>query len=271
MASVPPESPVPPLGVAGGKAVATIALTGSASGIGAATRDALDGDGHRVIGVDLHDAEVVADLGTKDGRAVAIEGVLSASDGVLDGYAGFAGVPATVQPPSLLASVSYFGSVAMLEGLRPALARGTSGSAIAVSSCAATVAPVDDELVAALLDGDESRAVHLATHGGEAYASAKLALARWVRRHAPEWAADGVRLNALAPGNTHTPLTQAALEDPEIGPLMRAIPVPVGEWAQPPAIAAAAVWLLSPAASFVVGSVLFVDGGTDALVRPDTF
>ncbi len=104
-----------------------------------------------------------------------------------------------------------------------------------------------------------------------AYASVKLALARWVRRNAPAWAADGVRLNALAPGNTITPLTETTLADPEIGPLMRAIPMPVGRWAQPEEIAGAAHWMLSEDSSFMVGSVLFVDGGTDALVRPDTF
>jgi NAD(P)-dependent dehydrogenase (short-subunit alcohol dehydrogenase family) len=74
----------------------TIALTGSASGIGAATRKAMEADGDRVIGVDLRDAEVVADLGTAEGRAAAVAGVLAACDGTLDGYGGFAGVPATV-------------------------------------------------------------------------------------------------------------------------------------------------------------------------------
>lgn len=249
----------------------TIALTGSASGIGAATRAALEQDGHRVIGVDLRDAEVVADLGTATGRDTAVAAVLDACDGRLDGYAGFAGAPPTVDPPSVLVGVSYFGSIAMLEGLRDALTRGERPSAVAISSCAATVAPVDDELVEACLKGDEAAASALATDGGVAYSSVKLALARWVRRQSPDWAAAGVRLNALAPGNTHTPLTQAALDDEKLGPLMREVPMPVGHWAEPREIAAAARWLLGPEASFVVGSVLFVDGGTDALVRPDTF
>ena len=47
--------------------------------------------------------------------------------------------------------------------------------------------------------------------------------------------------------------------------------MPVGHWAEPREIAAAARWLLGPDASFVVGSILFVDGGTDTLVRPDSF
>jgi len=251
--------------------MAGIALTGSASGIGAATRLRLEAEGRCVIGVDLRDAEVIADLGTDAGREAAIAGILERCDGSLEGYAGFAGVPATVDPPAQLVHVSYFGSIAMLEGLRGALTRGAPAPAVAVSSCAATVAPVDDALVAACLEGDEAHAAAQVGAGGVAYASVKLALARWVRRTAPAWAADGVRLNALAPGNTVTPLTETTLADPEIGPLMRAIPMPVGRWAQPEEIAAAAHWMLSEHSSFMVGSVLFVDGGIDALVRPDTF
>jgi NAD(P)-dependent dehydrogenase (short-subunit alcohol dehydrogenase family) len=251
--------------------MAAIALTGSASGIGAATRRRLEVAGHDVIGVDLRDAEVVADLGTAAGREAAVATVLDLSGGTLDGYAGFAGVPATVDPPALLVHVSYFGSIAVLDGLRAALARGAGRSAVAVSSAAATVAPVDETLVAACLDGDEDRAAMLAVDGGVTYASVKLALARWTRRHAPEWAADGIRLNALAPGNTYTPLTATTLADPEIGPLMEAVPVPIGRWAEPDEIAAAATWMLGGDSSFLLGAVLFVDGGTDALVRPDTF
>jgi NAD(P)-dependent dehydrogenase (short-subunit alcohol dehydrogenase family) len=249
----------------------TYVVSGAASGIGAATAAHLTVEGHRVIGVDLRDAEVIADLGSPAGRDAAVAAVLERCGGALDGYAGFAGVPATVDPPAQLVHVSYFGSVAMLEGLRGALVRDGGSSAVAVSSAAATVAPVEDALVAACLSGDEDHAASLPVPGGVTYASVKLALATWVRHQAPAWAADGIRLNALAPGNTHTPLTEVTLADPEIGPLMEAVPVPVGRWAEPDEIAAAAEWMLGADSSFLVGSVLFVDGGTDALVRPDTF
>ena len=52
---------------------------------------------------------------------------------------------------------------------------------------------------------------------------------------------------------------------------MEAVPVPIGRWADPDEIAAAATWMLSGDSSFLLGAVLFVDGGTDAVVRPDTF
>ena len=109
--------------------MAAIALTGSASGIGAATRRRLEAAGHEVIGVDLRDAEVVADLGTAAGRDAAVAGVLERSGGVLDGYAGFAGVPATVDPPALLVHVSYFGSIAVLDGLRARARRAATAAA----------------------------------------------------------------------------------------------------------------------------------------------
>ena len=64
----------------------TIAVTGSASGMGAATRAVLEADGQRVIGVDLRDAEVVADLSTAEGRASRCQ-VASAAMGCSPRYA----------------------------------------------------------------------------------------------------------------------------------------------------------------------------------------
>jgi 3alpha-hydroxysteroid 3-dehydrogenase len=250
----------------------TICVSGAASGIARALSEQLRADGHRVIGVDLHDADVIADLSTPSGRASAVEGVLEASSGRLDGLAALAGVGPQVGAVAQT-TVNFFGAIALLEGLRGALATGDSPAAIVASSIAATVAPCDEAIVTAALAADEPTAIELSAKidGGVGYSTSKRALAIYVRRNAPAWAAEGIRLNALAPGNTHTQLTAGAIADPEFGPLMQAVPVPRGSWAQPPEIAAAAAWALSPAASFLVGSFFVVDGGTDALVRPDTF
>src|SRR3954470_6216629 len=96
----------------------TVVVTGSASGMGAATKAGLEADGQRVIGVDLRDADVVADLGTAAGRGSAIAAVAEQCDGVIDGLVTWAGVPGLTETPgSLLASVNYFGTVVLLEGL----------------------------------------------------------------------------------------------------------------------------------------------------------
>ena len=70
----------------------TIVITGSAGGIGAATRARLEKEGHRVIGVDVRDAEVIADLSTPAGRAAMVDAVGAACDGKLDGLVAGAGI-----------------------------------------------------------------------------------------------------------------------------------------------------------------------------------
>jgi len=235
----------------------------------------LEKDGHRVIGIDIRDAEVIADLTTPAGRATAMESVRKAAGGRLDGAVACAGLGTTTEPWSLIVSLNYFGAQVLLEGLRDLLVAGKPSAAVAVSSNSSTIPGMDTELVEACLAGDEERAreLALALDGTRTYGGAKLALARWVRRSAPgpSWAGAGIRLNAVAPGAVQTPLLQAGLDDPQYGPAIRAFPVPLGGFGAPEQLASAIAFLLSPEASFCCGSVVFVDGGTDALLRPDAF
>jgi NAD(P)-dependent dehydrogenase (short-subunit alcohol dehydrogenase family) len=253
----------------------TVAVSGSASGIGAAVRARLERDGARVVGVDLRDAEVTADLSTSAGRAVAVGAVAAACDGRLDGVVACAGLGPHVAEGDLVVSVNYFGAVALLHGLRDTLATGAPSAAVAISSNSSTIAAQDGPLVAACLEDDEARARAVATEadGQGVYAGSKLALARWVRRNAPHatWAGAGIRLNAVAPGAVSTPLLDGGLADPVYGDLIRAFPIPTGGFGRPEQIAAAVAFLLSPEASFCCGSVLFVDGGSDALLRPNAY
>jgi NAD(P)-dependent dehydrogenase (short-subunit alcohol dehydrogenase family) len=68
-----------------------------------------------------------------------------------------------------------------------------------------------------------------------------------------------------------TPLLQQGLDDPHFGPAIRNFPIPTGGFGSPDQIAAAIAFLLGPEGAFCCGSVLFVDGGTDAMVRRDTY
>ena len=250
----------------------TIAVTGSAGGIGGAIRRRIESAGHRVLGVDVRDAEVVADLSSHDGRNDAVRAVHAAAPDGLDGLVVAAGIGgSTPAPPSTVIRINYFGAVALLDGLYPDLADGQLRAAVAIASNSATAVPHTDlTIVEHCLAGEEEPAARLAdTMDGElVYALGKLALARTVRRRAVTWA-PGVRVNAVAPGPVLTALTRAALEHPITGDLIRQFPVPLDRWGEPEEIAAAVWFLLSGDASWITGTVLFVDGGTDALLRPD--
>ncbi|MEY2473056.1 MAG: hypothetical protein QOK28_2385 [Actinomycetota bacterium] len=252
----------------------TVGVTGSASGMGAATRAALEADGQRVIGVDLRDADVVADLSTPAGRVRAIAEVNAMCDGALDGLVTWAGIPGlTTADGGALVSVNYFGTVALLDGLRPALARGDASAAVAISSNSTTAQKgVPMDVVELCLAGDEAAACAAADAAGalRTYPATKTAIAWWARRHAPEWAGAGITLNVVAPGAVETPLLQQTRDDPVMGPYIDEFPIPVGRKGTPEELAHVVAFLLGPHARFFCGSVVFVDGGTDALLRSDS-
>lgn len=253
----------------------TAVITGAASGIGAATKARLEADGQRVIGVDLAGSEVEADLGTAGGRERAIAEVTRISGGRIDGLVPCAGVPGlSDMPGSLVVAVNYFGAVALLDGLRPLLAEGDRPAAVAISSNSTVIQPgVPMDVVQCCLAGDEPGACAAADDAGAlaAYPASKTAVAWWVRRQAPTpaWAGSNITLNALAPGAVETPLLQATRDDPQIGRFIDELALPVGRKGTPEEIGAFAAFLLGPDARFFCGSVLVLDGGTYAQLRPD--
>ena len=99
----------------------------------------------------------------------------------------------------------------------------------------------------------------------------KHAVTRAVRRRAAEWAEAGISLNAIAPGQTETPLYRGAADHPEIGQSVAALPLPQKRVAEADEIAAVIEFMLSDAADYMQGSILYIDGGTDAFLRPDKF
>ena len=253
--------------------MAVFAVTGSASGIGAATAALLARQGHRVLGVDLTGADVNVDLGTVAGRMVAIESVTAACGGTLDGLVTAAGIgPSSIDPGGRLLSINYFGTVELIAGLHDALAAAGSSAVVALSSNSSTCQPDwPVEFAEACLAGDEAAAVALADRENSlsAYPASKTAVAWWIRDHAPtpEWAGAGIRLNAIAPGLIETPMIEGQRRDPLIGRLIDAFPVPRGLPGQPEEVAAVIDFMLSPAANLLCGTVLFADGGTDAALR----
>ena len=126
--------------------------------------------------------------------------------------------------------------LAMLEG-------GRGGSIVCTSSPAAQVA--------------------FTAGGAGAYSASKGGISSLVRCLAVDYAKFGVRVNALVPGSTETPLMWANVPPADISRLREQVcsEVPLGRLAQPEEPARAAVWLLSDESSYVTGSHLVCDGG----------
>ena len=158
-------------------------------------------------------------------------------------YVACAGVGSHVPDRALITAVNYFGATELIEGLRERLARNRA----AVLLISSNSAPMDTnpDYVQALLSGDEAAAAGIAAtmDSHPVYSGGKQALTIWMRRNTAAYAAQGIRMNAIGPGYTRTPLS----------------------------IADAACFLLSDRASFICGAMLFVDGGHDAMLRPDKF
>ncbi len=93
-----------------------------------------------------------------------------------------------------------------------------------------------------------------------AYSASKGGLAQLTKSLAIAWAPDDIRVNALAPGWIETPLTSALREESAKSEAIR-LRTPMRRWGQPEDIAGPALFLASPAASFITGAILPVDGG----------
>lgn len=93
-----------------------------------------------------------------------------------------------------------------------------------------------------------------------AYAASKGAVGQFTKSLSNEWAAQGVNVNAVAPGYVATDMNEALLGDPERSAQI-SVRIPAGRWAAPEDIAGAVHFLCSPAAAYIHGVVLPVDGG----------
>jgi NAD(P)-dependent dehydrogenase (short-subunit alcohol dehydrogenase family) len=100
------------------------------------------------------------------------------------------------------------------------------------------------------------------SRGRSAYSASKHAVIGLTRSAALDYAATGIRINAVCPGMVHTPMAVAVTKnyDPQVVKRMVA-QEPIGRFGEPEEIAAAVVWLCSPGASFMVGHAMAVDGG----------
>lgn len=127
-----------------------------------------------------------------------------------------------------------------------------------------------------MLETGEGSIVNIGSNGSvqalpniPAYTAAKHGVAGLTKSAGIEYAAKGVRVNAVLPGGTDTPMVRKMLaEDPEAGQKLVEVVMaahPIGRMAQPEEIAAMALFLCSPGSSFMTGAVIPVDGGNTAV------
>ncbi len=236
-------------------------VTGGASGIGRAIAEALAASGASVIIADIDEARAreAADalggmalhLDVTDQAAIGAAADHVAADGALDILVNNAGVvqnaPSTevdVTDWQRVIDINLTGVFLTARTFGRAMVAAGRGSVISISSICGTV-PVWPQPQAA-------------------YNAAKAGVNLVTKSLAVEWAASGVRVNAIAPGYVATPLTLKGRETPEWYETWLRM-TPMGRLADPDEIASAAVFLASDAASYVTGTVLMVDGGYTAL------
>lgn len=250
--------------------MATYILTGGATGIGAEIKAQLLAASHTVITLDIRDGDYNVDLGNTQARRDVIE-QLKSDHSSIDGIITCAGVASHFPDRAKILSINYWGTVELIEGLQDMVT--TGGRVIAISSNSAPQCQ-RPELVDAMLADNEAQAIALTADasGHDCYSGSKQAVARWMRKKAPEFARRGIMFNAVAPGYIETPMTQQVAQSETYGDAIRQFvaSIPAGRPGLPEDVASLVLFLLSPQASFIAGSLIFVDGAHDAMFRPES-
>ncbi|GAA3339280.1 SDR family oxidoreductase [Curtobacterium pusillum] len=244
----------------------SIIVTGGGSGMGRAAAQLIASRGASVTVVDLAEpggnetvatitaaggtAQFVrADITNEDDTAAMVEAAVSAY-GSLDGAfnnAGIIGAGAPITEFSLAdwnktITINLTGVfVSMRAELRWMTEHGVKGSIVNTSSAAGV----------------------MAYPNLPAYVASKHGVVGLTKQVAVDYAAKGIRVNAVLPGSTMTPLAAESFADPELKAKAESAQ-PIGRLGEPEEIAEMAAWLLSDASSFVVGSAIAVDGGVTA-------
>lgn len=227
-----------------------VLITGGASGIGAGLARAFAAAGCSVTATGLNDAELaVANSGTEtqlctlDVRDAAAIAALMAKFDRLDVLINCAGVAFHQREEfdpeifSAVLDVNLTGAMRVSSAARPLLAQ-THGAILMMASMNS----------------------YFGAAGAPGYAASKGGIVQLVRSLAIAWARDGIRTNAIAPGGIATPMT-ALLRASENASRRALERTPMRRWGEPDDLAGAALFLTSPAAAFITGAILNVDGG----------
>jgi NAD(P)-dependent dehydrogenase (short-subunit alcohol dehydrogenase family) len=249
-------------------------VTGAASGMGAAAAQLLVDAGWTVLLCDL-DAERLAQAqGRLPGRTEVLAGDIANPDygqALIAALAGrrigalihCAGLSPSMASAERILEVNLAATIRLVDAICPQMAEG--GCAVLFSSSGAHMigSAMDDRLNA--IRTPEAVASLLPLAGpGSAYTLSKRAVKLLVERMSPAFGARGARIASISPGIIDTPMGRAEMEvTPIMYEMLAKSPLPRA--ARPEEVAAVAVFLCSPAASFITGVDILVDGGKIAV------
>jgi NAD(P)-dependent dehydrogenase (short-subunit alcohol dehydrogenase family) len=230
-----------------------VAVTGAASGIGAATARKLMADGWRVACLDRN-IEGARATAAERGIAVVIDVADEASTAAAFArvHEAFGGLDALVTAAGVIETTAFFDTT--VEQFRRLFDINVIGSFLSVREGAKLMEPGSRICMVASISSY--------TGGGYvasgAYATSKGAVLTMMKSCARALGDKGIAVNAVAPGFIDTPFVASAMSDP----VRRAqVVAAVGKVGNAEQIAEAAVWLISPNADFVHGATLIADGG----------
>jgi NAD(P)-dependent dehydrogenase (short-subunit alcohol dehydrogenase family) len=260
----------------GGRFEGKVALvTGASSGIGAATARAFGAEGAAVVLADLREdagQQLARGIEAGGGRATFIKTDVTRADdaramvdrtieryGRLDVAVNNAGILPRATPLAALAEAEFDRILAInlkgvFLGMKQEIARMLTQEPVAPSgSLGGRGTPSRGVIV-----NMTSFAALVGLPGFAAYVASKHGIAGLTRTAALEYAAHGVRINAVAPGVVRTPMFEALPAEARAGVVALE---PIGRVAEPEEVASAILFLASDEASYLVGHVMSVDGG----------
>lgn len=252
-------------------------VTGAAGGMGAAIVRAFAEEGRSLILCDIHAGPLEELAKTLEGKApvAIVAGDVTAADypariiGALGGrkigaLAHAAGVSPSMADGKRVFAINFTATKRLVEALLPYMAPGSAAILIASNSGQTFANLLFDRALKKVLRGGSSLIVSLMLRNSRlAYPMSKRAVQIYVPTMSPAFGKVGARIVSLSPGIIDT--SMGRLEQ-SAGPEMdRMIAVtPLGRMGEPPEIASVVAFLASPAASYISGTDILVDGGTIA-------